>query len=99
MRSGDCIGPNFLATYCVMTVIGAGVLRLPTNFLKFIQTSRPKIKEKIVKKLHVKSFMGAISGKTAYESSVILRAVDRAGKNTQLKGHIHEILVKDAKAV
>jgi len=52
-----------------------------------------------VKKLHVKSFMGAISGKTAYESSVILRAVDRAGKNTQLKGHIHEILVKDAKAV
>ncbi|WP_305908577.1 hypothetical protein Q9L42_010005 [Methylomarinum sp. Ch1-1] len=46
-----------------------------------------------------KSSMTTIAGKTAYESSVISRAVGRAGKNPHLKGHIHEILAKDAKNV
>lgn len=38
----------------------------------------------------------AVVTKTAYESSVIARAIDRAGANPHLKGHIHEVLVKDA---
>lgn len=43
-----------------------------------------------------KSSIAIIGGKTSYEGSVILRALDRAGRNPHLKGHIHEILVKDA---
>ncbi len=39
----------------------------------------------------------AVVSKTAYEGTVIARAVDRAGNNPYLKGHIHEILVKDAR--
>ncbi len=38
-----------------------------------------------------------VVSKTAYEGSVIARAIDRAGNNHHLKGHIHEILVKDVK--
>ena len=41
--------------------------------------------------------LGVIIGKTGYEQSVIVRAMNRAGANPHLKGHIHEILVKDAK--
>jgi len=40
---------------------------------------------------------GGVVAKTAYESSVIARAMARAGHNPHLKGHIHEILVKDAR--
>lgn len=40
---------------------------------------------------------GAVVTKTGYEASVIARAVGRAGANPHLKGHIHEILVKDAR--
>lgn len=50
-------------------------------------------------KLAKKSTISTLSGKTSYETSVIKRAVDRAGNNPHLKGHIHEILVKDAKNV
>lgn len=39
----------------------------------------------------------AVVSKTAYEGSVIARAMDRAGHNPHLKGHIHEVLVKDAR--
>lgn len=42
---------------------------------------------------------GGVSAKTAYESSVIARAMQRAGGNPHLKGHIHEILIKDARNV
>lgn len=45
------------------------------------------------------SQQGVIVGKHGYEQSVIARAIHRAGGNPQLKGHIHEILVKDAKNV
>ena len=38
----------------------------------------------------------ANGGKTSYESSVVGRAVARAGKNPQLKGHIHEVMHADA---
>lgn len=38
----------------------------------------------------------AVNGKTAYEASVIGRALDRAGNNPHLKGHIHEILTQDS---
>lgn len=34
---------------------------------------------------------------TAYESTVTARAILRAGANPHLKGHIHEILLKDSK--
>jgi len=44
-----------------------------------------------------KSTVTTLVGKTTYESSVISRAVERAGNNPHLKGHIHEILVKDVK--
>ncbi len=37
----------------------------------------------------------AIVIKEGYEAKVIYEAVKRAGKNPHLKGHIHEILVKD----
>jgi cobalamin biosynthesis Mg chelatase CobN len=40
---------------------------------------------------------GVIIGKHGYEQSVILRAMERAGNNPHLKGHIHEVLVQDAK--
>ena len=39
----------------------------------------------------------AVVSKTAYEGTVIARAVERAGRNPHLKGHIHEVLVKDAR--
>jgi len=39
---------------------------------------------------------GAVVSKTAYEGTVIARAMERAGRNPHLKGHIHEVLVKDA---
>ena len=39
----------------------------------------------------------AVASKTAYEGTVIARAMERAGHNPHLKGHIHEILVKDAR--
>lgn len=38
---------------------------------------------------------GVILTKNGYEQSVILRAMQRAGNNPHLKGHIHEILVQD----
>ncbi len=40
---------------------------------------------------------GAVVAKTTYEGTVIARAMERAGNNPHLKGHIHEILVKDAR--
>lgn len=46
-----------------------------------------------------KPAIATVSTKTGYETSVIKRAVDRAGSNPHLKGHIHEIMVKDAKNV
>ena len=39
----------------------------------------------------------AVVSKTAYEGAVIARAIERSGHNPHLKGHIHEILVKDAR--
>ena len=39
----------------------------------------------------------AVVSKTAYEGTVIVRAMERAGHNPHLKGHIHEVLVKDAR--
>lgn len=44
-----------------------------------------------------KSTTSTVATKTAYEGSVITRAAARAGKNPHLKGHIHEVLVKDAR--
>ncbi|WP_119157789.1 hypothetical protein [Caldimonas tepidiphila] len=41
----------------------------------------------------------ATTARAGYEASVIGRAMDRAGRNPHLKGHIHEILVKDARNV
>jgi hypothetical protein len=38
-----------------------------------------------------------VATKTAYEGTVITRAMERAGRNPNLKGHIHEILTKDAR--
>lgn len=38
----------------------------------------------------------AVATKTVYEGTVITRAMARAGKNVNLKGHIHEVLVKDS---
>jgi hypothetical protein len=43
-----------------------------------------------------KANIAMIAGKTSYEGSVIIRAMGRAGHNPHIKGHIHEILVKDA---
>ena len=40
---------------------------------------------------------GAVVTKTAYEGTIIARAMERAGRNPHLKGHIHEVLVKDAR--
>lgn len=39
----------------------------------------------------------AVVSKTVYEGTVIARAMERAGRNPNLKGHIHEVLVKDAR--
>ncbi len=44
---------------------------------------------------HDNAAHGAVVTKTAYEASVIARALARAGANPQLKGHIHEVLVQD----
>lgn len=54
-------------------------------------------KSSTISQHHVR--LGSIASKTAYESSVIARAMERAGNNPHLKGHIHEILVKDASNV
>lgn len=43
--------------------------------------------------------LNSIAIKTAYEGTVINRAMARAGQNPHLKGHIHEVLVKDYKNV
>ncbi len=37
-----------------------------------------------------------VAAKTTYEGTVITRAIARAGNNPHLKGHVHEILTKDA---
>lgn len=42
---------------------------------------------------------GIVIGKISYEQGVVARAMARAGKNPQLKGHIQEVLVKDMKNV
>ncbi|MEF3193158.1 MAG: hypothetical protein K6346_02915 [Halothiobacillaceae bacterium] len=39
----------------------------------------------------------AVTGKTVYEGSVIVRAMARAGQNPHLKGHIQEVLVQDSR--
>lgn len=44
-----------------------------------------------------RAHQNGVAAKTAYESSVIARAMQRAGANPHLKGHIHEILIKDAR--
>ena len=41
----------------------------------------------------------AVGVKTTYEGTVVARAVARAGGNPHLKGHIHELLVQDARNV
>ena len=46
-----------------------------------------------------RAHQGGVGAKTAYESSVIARAVQRAGNNPHLKGHIHEILIQDSRNV
>ena len=43
-----------------------------------------------------KSTNATVATKTAYEGTVITRAMARAGNNPHLKGHIHEIMTKDA---
>ncbi|PIV91133.1 MAG: hypothetical protein COZ20_01910 [Gallionellales bacterium CG_4_10_14_3_um_filter_54_96] len=43
-----------------------------------------------------KNTNATVATKTSYESSVITRAMGRAGNNPHLKGHIHEILTKDS---
>lgn len=55
------------------------------------------IKQNLIEKNHAGH--AAVIGKTTYEGSVIVRAMDRAGNNPHLKGHIQEILVKDARNV
>lgn len=42
---------------------------------------------------------GLIISKNGYEQSVIARAMSRAGHNPHIKGHIHEVLVQDARNV
>ena len=41
------------------------------------------------------SYMSGGIGNEAYDASVIVRALDRAGRCSQLKGHIHEIMYSD----
>ena len=43
-----------------------------------------------------RAHQSGVGAKTVYEGSVIARAMDRAGGNPHLKGHIHEIMVKDS---
>lgn len=44
-----------------------------------------------------RAHQGGVGAKTAYESTVIARAMQRAGANPHLKGHIQEILIQDAR--
>ena len=44
-----------------------------------------------------RAHQGGVGAKTAYEGSVIARAMQRAGNNPHLKGHIHEVLIQDAR--
>ena len=46
-----------------------------------------------------RAHQGGVGAKTAYEGSVIARAMQRAGNNPHLKGHIHEILIQDSRNV
>ena len=46
---------------------------------------------------HTRAQQGVIIGKQGYNQSVVVRAVQRAGANPHLKGHIHEVLVQDAR--
>lgn len=41
----------------------------------------------------------SVAAKTTYEGTVISRAMARAGNNPHLKGHIHEVLAKDARNI
>lgn len=41
----------------------------------------------------------AVAAQTTYEASVIARALDRAGRNPQLKGHLQELLVQDLRNI
>jgi len=43
-----------------------------------------------------RAHQSGVGAKTVYEGSLIARAMDRAGGNPHLKGHIHEIMVKDS---
>ena len=49
----------------------------------------------MTKKSNLKNTVG-VSIKEGYEAKVINEAIKRAGNNPQIKGHIHEILVRDA---
>lgn len=42
-----------------------------------------------------RSVTATTAARTAYEGSVITRAMERAGNNPHLKGHIQEVMVKD----
>ncbi len=44
-----------------------------------------------------KAVITGIGAQTTYEGTVVLRAMERAGRNPHLKGHIHEVLLKDAR--
>lgn len=46
-----------------------------------------------------RAHQGGVEAKTAYESTVIARAMQRASANPHLKGHIQEILVQDSRNV
>ena len=46
-----------------------------------------------------RAHQGGVGAKTAYEGSVIARAMQRAGNNPHLKGHIHEVLIQDSRNV
>ena len=43
--------------------------------------------------------VAAQAGRATYESGAIVRAVGRAGRNPHLKGHLHEVLVADARTL
>lgn len=60
-----------------------------------IAVRKPPRKEVIM----TKQSNTAVAAKTTYEGTVITRAVQRAGRNPHLKGHIHEILAKDARNI
>ncbi|MBL0283340.1 MAG: hypothetical protein IPQ01_05205 [Zoogloea sp.] len=44
-----------------------------------------------------KTSQTASAGKLGYEGTLVSRSLQRAGRNPNLKGHIHEIMVKDAR--